>query len=212
MTTVKTDVMSAEEAQRLKTDARLAREFADVKDREAAWIALELAEAQQERDALRAQLAQVTAERDALRARAELAEAERADALSELTRVTQERDAALEEKARESVAAVEVSSAHRRLVAQVEHLGAIVEGRTTPPSDEELAAHDGPWLVVLDHSAGHAARVVRGLDAQQHADRQRELRRAWVWHPVDERDGAIVAWPSVTPAGAPRSAGACHPT
>ena len=136
-----TDTMSAEEAQRLKTNARLAREFADVKDREAAWIALELAEAQQERDALHAQLAQVTAERDELRS--------------------------------------------------------IVEGRTTPPTDEEIVAHGGPWLVVLDHRAGQATRVASGDYAATLAAQQRAQSRAWVWHPVDERDGALVAWPVV---------------
>lgn len=142
MTTVKTDVMSAEEAQRLKTDARLAREFADVKDREAAWIALELAEAQQERDALRAQLAQVTAERDALRS--------------------------------------------------------IVEGRTAPPTWQEIERHHesgGSWMA----SAGGVADVSEHASVTRHwADDHRELpdMGGCRWWPLDTH-GRPCAWPVV---------------
>ena len=95
------------------------------------------------------------------------------------------------------------SAVHPRLQAladansEVERLRAIIKGRTTPPSDEEIAAHDGPWLVVLDHRAGHVSRVVCGDSAAELAAQQRAQCRAWVWHPFDERVGAIVACPVV---------------
>ena len=103
------------------------------------------------RNVLADELTRVTRECDALRARAELAEAERADALSELTRVTaaHARDDAADAYDRlvarvweaatgdthEGPASVEV------LLDAVRELRAIVEGRTTPPSDEEARAH-----------------------------------------------------------------------
>jgi len=83
--------------------------------------------------------------------------------------------------------------------AEIDRLRAIIDGRTTPPTDAEIAAHDGPWLVVKDHAAGYETRVVSGDDARSLAIGQRAaLRfRAWVWHPFDDRDGRPCAWPVV---------------
>lgn len=83
--------------------------------------------------------------------------------------------------------------------AEVLSLRAIIEGRTTPPTDAEIAAHDGPWLVVKDHASGYCTKVVYGDDAVSLAAQQRAWPkiRAWVWHPFDERDGEMKAWPVV---------------
>ena len=84
----------------------------------------------------------------------------------ELTRVTRERDA----------------------------LRAIVEGRTTPPSDEEIAAHEaagGLWRCPnADRQAmgGPRARVARTVDAR--------MGHVTTWWPLDTH-GRPCAWPVV---------------
>lgn len=80
---------------------------------------------------------------------------------------------------------------------EIARLLTIIKGRTTPPTDAEIAAHDGPWLVVKDHASGYCTKVVYGDDALSLAAQQRAWAkiRAWVWHPFDERDGEMKAWP-----------------
>ena len=161
------------------------------------------------RNVLADELTRVTRECDALRARAELAEAERADALSELTRVTaaHARDDAADAYDRlvarvweaatgdthEGPASVEV------LLDAVRELRAIVEGRTTPPTWQEIERHHesgGSWMC----SAGGVADVSeRASVTHRWADDHRDLpgMGGCRWWPLDTH-GRLCAWPVVT--------------
>ena len=86
---------------------------------------------------------------------------------------------------------------------EVKHLRAIVEGRSTPPTDAEIAAHaaaGGQWRTlglrgfglsgdVLD---GDASRAIRAV-----SERSRVPRRWWAL----DAEGRPCAWPVVTEAG-----------
>jgi len=73
---------------------------------------------------------------------------------------------------------------------------AALKGRTTPPTDEEIDAHEGVWLVFCDHSEGYATRLVSGEVAKLFARRQGPS-MSWVWHPFDDRSGEHLTWPKV---------------
>lgn len=79
---------------------------------------------------------------------------------------------------------------------------AIISGRTTPPTREEIDRHDGHWLVIMDHAAGYRVRVVSGDEAFELANQQlaRPKTAAWVWHPFSEATGIIDAWPGKSEA------------
>ena len=85
-------------------------------------------------------------------------------------------------------AALETHEAQSKaLAARVAALEEIVAGRTTPPTDAEIDAHDGAWLCVSEgrpciseHASG--TRYLRGIGA-----------RSW----TALRDGIPCAWPTV---------------
>lgn len=81
--------------------------------------------------------------------------------------------------------------------AEVERLRAIIEGRTTPPTDAELAAHDDAWIVTPDHSSGYGVRVVGASEARAVRDAV-PSGRSWSWVPWRSSLGRPCAWP-VTP-------------
>lgn len=87
-----------------------------------------------------------------------------------------------------------------RLARTVIALHAIIEGRATPPTDAELAAHDGAWLMRLYNGAlvvmhGDGAREARGVMV-----RDVPYVAHWI---ATAKDGRPCAWPVVVarPAG-----------
>ena len=74
---------------------------------------------------------------------------------------------------------------------------AIIEGRPTPPTDEECIAHErrecGLWMLSV---GGGVPDIVFGTRARVHASLPRG-RVAVRWWPIDE-DGRPCAWPVVT--------------
>ncbi len=67
-------------------------------------------------------------------------------------------------------------------------------GRT--PTDAQIAAHEGKWLIVKDHSSGYAASAVGEERALETARYEREHPGSgYVWHAIDEASGAIVPPP-----------------
>lgn len=78
------------------------------------------------------------------------------------------------------------------LRARVAELERVVKGDTTPPTDAEIDAHDGPWWIVLDHAAGFAARCAEGDEAKVWARRQRERGAAYVWRAFHMSTGELV--------------------
>lgn len=113
--------------------------------------------------------------------------------IAELLRADEGERAVREERWSRHLADIE------RLTAERDAARAIIDGRTTPPTDAEIAAHDGPWLVVEDHAAGYTTHVVSDDDARALAARQLAWPkfRAWVWHPFCEARGVIEPWPVV---------------
>lgn len=105
----------------------------------------------------------------------------------EFTRVTRERDAALEE--------------NRRLVAQVEHLGAIIAGRTAAPTDAEIEAHDaagGLWRCVAIDDPGMCRDAMRRRGAACHRALIDALESEGArWWALDAQKRPC-AWPVVT--------------
>lgn len=94
----------------------------------------------------------------------------------------------------------------RRRVAEMERL---VKGDTTPPTDAEIDAHDGPWWIVLDHAAGFAARCAEGDEAKMWAKRQRERGAVFVWRAFHASTGELV--PRGATAAAPSETVAMTP-
>lgn len=78
------------------------------------------------------------------------------------------------------------------LRARVAELERLVKGDTTPPTDAEIDAHDGPWWIVLDHAAGFAVRSAEGDEAKKWAQRQRERGAAYVWRAFHMSTGELV--------------------
>lgn len=86
----------------------------------------------------------------------------------------------------------------KALHAEVARRGAIIEGRTTPPSSEEIDAHaiaGGAWLVTLP-----AVKQVRAKPETRYTDNPREVSRLWWsegarWIPV--LNGRPTTWPVV---------------
>ena len=78
------------------------------------------------------------------------------------------------------------------LRARVAELERLVKGDTTPPTDAEIDAHDGPWWIVLDHAAGFATRCAEGDEAKVWARRQRERGAAYVWRAFHMSTGELV--------------------
>ena len=92
------------------------------------------------------------------------------------------------------VVSVDIDVAHA-LADEVERLRAIVEGRTTPPTDEEIASHHatrGRWYVA-DHAGGGE---VRGYPptVREIAGWHRERAATWRWCALDSH-GRPCAWP-----------------
>ena len=87
----------------------------------------------------------------------------------------------------------------REVIAYTRELHAILEGRTTPPTDEEIRAHadaGGAWLVTLP-----AVKQVREKSETRYTDSPREISRLWWcggarW--VSVMDGRPCAWPVVS--------------
>lgn len=92
------------------------------------------------------------------------------------------------------------------LRAELARLRAIVEGRTTAPTDAEIAAHDaacGRW--VLD--TPDWTDVPSGEAERRYADHHRDRPAlGWRWLPLD-RDGRPCAWPAPDAADAARREG-----
>jgi hypothetical protein len=84
------------------------------------------------------------------------------------------------------------------LVEEVRRLGAIVEGRTTPPSDEEIAAHEarGWWLFMLRGYPDVATTPREARDWAQHHRAHPDM-YGCRWWPLDTH-GRPCAWPVVT--------------
>ena len=81
------------------------------------------------------------------------------------------------------------------LADEVERLRAIIEGRTTPPTDDEIASHHatrGRWYVA-DHAGGGE---VRGYPptVREIAGWHRERAATWRWCALDSH-GRPCAWP-----------------
>ena len=83
----------------------------------------------------------------------------------------------------------------KALHAEVARLGAIIEGRTTPPTDAEIDAHErvgGVWII--DHAEGPAFARFREDARLWQRGYPGKARR---WLPID-RDGRPCAWPVVS--------------
>ena len=78
-----------------------------------------------------------------------------------------------------------------RAEARVRELEAIIAGRTTPPTDAEIAAHDGAWLV----SGRGLALALSGQKAADCAYNARSAGAEWRWLPIAD-DGRPCAWPT----------------
>ena len=92
-------------------------------------------------------------------------------------------------------ALVESVRALRETQRERDALRAIVEGRTTPPTDEEIASHHatrGRWYVA-DHAGGGE---VRGYPptVREIAGWHRERAATWRWCALDSH-GRPCAWP-----------------
>lgn len=132
----------------------------------------------------------LAADRDAQRARAEAAEAD-------VARLRADRD-------RVDLAAHSLTLACDAARADAAALRAIVEGRTVPPTDAEIAAHaaaGGVWLVAMSPGFGHD--IVGRARALQLAETSRLPRRAYIvtverWWALDAA-GRPCPWPTVTP-------------
>lgn len=95
-----------------------------------------------------------------------------------------------------------------RIATQRDALRATIDGRTTPPTDAEIEAHeaaDGAWLVTLDWGDGgppvldlYSARDVKHYAERSEAKGDDLSCRVTAWRAVD-RDGRLCAWPTVTP-------------
>ena len=102
--------------------------------------------------------------------------------------VEAERDAALAH-------AEELTQALRETQRERDAMKAIIEGRTTPPTDEEIASHHatrGRWYVA-DHAGGGE---VRGYPptVREIAGWHRERAATWRWCALDSH-GRPCAWP-----------------
>ena len=80
---------------------------------------------------------------------------------------------------------------HALAMARVRELEAIIAGRTTPPTDAEIAAHDGAWLV----SGRGLALALSGQKAADCAYNARSAGAEWRWLPIAD-DGRPCAWPT----------------
>ena len=80
---------------------------------------------------------------------------------------------------------------HALAMARVRELEAIIAGRTTPPTDAEIAAHDGAWLV----SGRGLALALSGQKAADCAYNARSAGAEWRWIALDA-DGRPCAWPT----------------
>ena len=78
-----------------------------------------------------------------------------------------------------------------RAEARVRELEAIIAGHTTPPTDAEIAAHDGAWLV----SGRGLALALSGQKAADCAYNARSAGAEWRWLPIAD-DGRPCAWPT----------------
>ena len=112
--------------------------------------------------------------------------------------VAEERDAATKraeraERERDDLAAtIETRTAeHALAMARVRELEAIIAGRTTPPTDAEMRAHDGAWLV----SGRGLALALSGQKAADCAYNARSAGAEWRWLPIAD-DGRPRAWPT----------------
>ena len=95
------------------------------------------------------------------------------------------------------------------LRARVAELERLVKGDTTPPTDAEIDAHDGPWWIVLDHAAGFAVRSAEGDEAKKWAQRQRERGAVFIWRAFHASTGELV--PRGATAAAPSETVAMTP-
>lgn len=82
-----------------------------------------------------------------------------------------------------------------RLKRELAEARALLHGGRTP-TDAQIAAHEGKWLIVKDHSSGYAASAVGEERALETARYEREHPGSgYVWHAIDEASGAIVPPP-----------------
>jgi hypothetical protein len=113
----------------------------------------------------------------------------------------------MDDEARQAALLAEIDAMEARVAAapnkedaigaEVERLLAIIEGRTTPPTDAEICAHDaagGAWLVTLPPRA-----QVRMMPETRYTSDPAEVSRLWWsegawWVPV--RYGRPCAWPT----------------
>ena len=104
--------------------------------------------------------------------------------IGDLRRAERERD--------DLAATLETRTAeHALAMARVRELEAIIAGRTTPPTDAEIAAHDGAWLV----SGRGLALALSGQKAADCAYNARSAGAEWRWLPIAD-DGRPCAWPT----------------
>ena len=89
-----------------------------------------------------------------------------------------------------------------RLTRELATARKIIDGRTTPPSDAEMAAHaatGGAWLVCPSPRQGEHTRGTGHVRVTiSTADSWRRHGYARIWWPLDA-DGRPCAWPEVQP-------------
>lgn len=91
-----------------------------------------------------------------------------------------------------------------RLVGEVQRRGAIIEGRTVPPTDEEIAAiqkEGGQWSVTFK-AWDTAAALTAAAQARSFRDGTDRGEGKWVWRALDSRRRPR-AWPVVPPRSTP---------
>lgn len=82
-----------------------------------------------------------------------------------------------------------------RLKRELAEARALLRGGRAP-TDAQIEAHEGKWLIVKDHSSGYAASAVSEERALETARYEREHPGSgYVWHAIDEASGAIVPPP-----------------
>lgn len=84
----------------------------------------------------------------------------------------------------------------RRLRAELAAKNAIINGRAEPPTDAEIAAHEGRWIATAGHAGGYAVHVV---DAEWIVKFRASGRRGYIFHAWDDTAGRPCAFPVVSP-------------